>query len=383
MVLRILYCQPSVELYGADRMAAVTVQGFESSGHEVSVVVPREGPLEERFARQGISTIIAAIPTLRKDGLTPRGFLSLVRSSAGGLSRALQVIRSADPDIVYVNTLTQPIWLVAAKLLGRPAVCHVRESEPGQSRLVRAGLIAPLRLADLVVANSNATRAFIESSQIFTSTDVRVIHNGKDWSPYFKSRPTRPSEKIQLLVVGRLSPRKGQDVAIRALGVLRHRGIDARLSIVGDVFPGYEWYEEELHSRAEELGVSEFVVYAGFRDDIVGDLAAADIVIVPSRQEPFGTVAAEALAAMRPVIVSAVDGLTEIIDHMSTGLVVPAEDEDALADAVIALVKDVDLALSLSECGYEFVLKEFSIEKYHERIEEVVKCLPARRPVRS
>ena len=79
---------------------------------------------------------------------------------------------------------------------------------------------------------------------------------------------------IRLTVVGRLSPRKGQDIAVQALAEIISTGADATLTLVGGVFPGYEWYEHELKQTAAKLGLADRVKFVGFQEDIRTVLAS-------------------------------------------------------------------------------------------------------------
>jgi glycosyltransferase involved in cell wall biosynthesis len=115
---------------------------------------------------------------------------------------------------------------------------------------------------------------------------------------------------------------------LRALAALRDRGFSGvRLVVVGD---GPE--AGRLRDIAVELGVDGFVEFAGFRHDVERYIASSDIVLGPSRYEPFGMVAAEAAAAGKPVVASRVGGLREIVVDGETGLLFNPDDHDGLAE---------------------------------------------------
>ncbi|UTT48042.1 glycosyltransferase family 4 protein [Rhodococcus gordoniae] len=373
MSTRILYCHPGAELYGADRMALITAEGLAQSGHFVKVVLPNSGPLESKIRAADINVELVNVPVLRKSALTITGMGRLLAASVRGTIKSIRVIRKFDPDVVYANTITQPIWFLAAKICRRKLVCHVRESESGAHPIIRKGLLLPLALADDIIANSMSTLEFVRQS-LYSRARVKthVVYNGKDWSKYLRNEPQMIQQPVRILLVGRLSPRKGQDVAVHAIGIIRRLGIDCTLRLAGDTFPGYEWFEDELLDIEKRLGLSANVTHVGFVDDIPKELEWADVVLVPSRQEPFGTVAAEAMAAMRPVIVSGVEGLTEIVEHGRTGLVVPPESPEELSNAILRLVKDPSMAAKLAKNGYERVNREFSLINYRRRIELVL-----------
>jgi glycosyltransferase involved in cell wall biosynthesis len=190
-----------------------------------------------------------------------------------------------------------------------------------------------------VIFNSETSRG-VAGAVTGPSRRIRVIHNGVAGPPAV-GPPRVEIDCLELVYVGRLSPRKGVDVAVATLAEVSRRGIDARLSVVGSVFPGYEWYEEQLRAQAEELGLTQRVTFHGFQNDVWPYLAASDIVLVPSRaDESFGNSVIEAALSARPVVVSDHTGLREAAEALTAAVRVPADDAVAVADAVDALLGD-------------------------------------------
>lgn len=132
-----------------------------------------------------------------------------------------------------------------------------------------------------------------------------------------------------LLFVGRLVSIKGLDVALRALHILRQRGMEKTLTVCGD---GPE--REKMESQVEALGLTETITFEGWTEptDLVHHYSTAEVTVIPSRYEPFGIVALESIACGCPVVASEVDGLPEATG--SCGLLVGPNDPRALADAI-------------------------------------------------
>ena len=94
--------------------------------------------------------------------MSPKGLVGLACSVAVRLPGMVRLLRTVRPDVLYVNTVTIPWWLLAARLARVPSVCHVHEAENADSRLVRAALVSPLRLADrLIVISESAMSALV------------------------------------------------------------------------------------------------------------------------------------------------------------------------------------------------------------------------------
>ncbi|KQT73975.1 glycosyltransferase family 4 protein [Microbacterium sp. Leaf436] len=367
--MRVMLCHPSAELYGSDRMALEAVVGLRDRGAHVTVVLPVDGPLRTELRAVGADVLVRDVPVLRKSALRPAGFARLVFDLVRRGPRMVRVIRRVRPDLVYVNTIVQPWWALAARLLRKHVVFHVREAEVDPPALVRRALLSPLRLGHSVIANSQFTARQIFRDCPSVRTRTSVIYNGKDWSAYAVPHEPAPEGAFRVLYLGRLSPRKGTDVAVRAVALMRQAGTDVRLTLAGAVFPGYEWYEAELRDLCRELSLGPDVVsFTGFVADAPPLFSTADALVVPSRAEPFGTVAAEGLAAGVPVIVSDVQGLVEIVGDGREGLVVPADDPEELATKLETLRTDDTLRHRLVEQGRRSVAERFSREQYRAQV---------------
>ena len=145
-----------------------------------------------------------------------------------------------------------------------------------------------------------------------------------------------------VLALGRLHRNKGFDVLIRAL---------PRLPRVHAVIAGDGPERDALTDLARREGVGERVHLSGWRDDTASLLAAADILVCPSRHEPLGNVVIEAWSARRPVVACAADGPRELITHTRDGVLVPLEDPADLADAIRRLLEDTSYAAALAHAG--------------------------------
>lgn len=372
----ILVAHPSSELYGSDRMLLESVGALSTSGWRVVSVLPAPGPLVEPISRLGSAVLFQPSPVLRKASLSPSGMLRLVRS-LGTLPSLLRLLRREAPDVVYVNTLTLPLWLLAARLVRTPVLCHVHEAEEGLSRLVRWGLAAPLLLATRIVAISRATETVLAASIRRLRTRTEVINNGVR-GPEQPSAPRAAlAGRIRLLVVGRISPRKGTDRAIAATKRLCEEGYNVGLEIVGNTFAGYEWFEELVREQAAAPVLAGRVSFTGFVDDVWAAYDRSDIALVPSVSEPFGNVAVEGMLARRPVVAAAVQGLTEIIDDGITGVLVESGNGDGFAAAVRQLCDDWPSACSIAEAGRARAVEAFSTDRYAREIVNAVEATAA------
>jgi glycosyltransferase involved in cell wall biosynthesis len=145
-----------------------------------------------------------------------------------------------------------------------------------------------------------------------------------------------------VLALGRLHPNKGFDVLVRALPALP--GVHA-------VVAGEGPERAALLELAGREGVADRLHLPGWRSDTAALLAAADLLVCPSRREPLGNVVIEAWSARCPVVAAAADGPRELITPGRDGMLVPAEDPKALAGAIGSLLDDPARAAALAEAG--------------------------------
>lgn len=366
----VLMAHPSPDLYGSDRVLLGSVSGLVAAGWRVVVTVPGPGPLVAELERSGAEVAICPVPVLRKAALRPRGSIALAREVVAGTVGGMRLLRRLRPAVVYVNTLTIPWWFVLARLAGRPIVGHVHEAEDWAPP-VRWALITPLRLARTVIANSRYTRRVLAAQDPRVAARTVVVANPVP-APA-EVGPPASHVAGRLGYVGRLAPRKGVDVAIRALALLRAGGREVTLDLVGAVFPGYEWYESELRDLVAELGLTPAVTFHGFRPDAAAYLPCFDAVLVPSRlPESFGNVAVEAALAARPVVVTDLGGLPEAVTGLTAVGVVPAEDPRALADGVERLVADWPATREAAVAGATLLRARHDPDRYGERVAALV-----------
>lgn len=369
-----LAAHPSSELYGSDRMFLESVVGLVEAGWRVVATLPHPGPLVAQLEAAGAEVRTLPSPVLRKAVLTPRGAVDLLRESVSSARRGFGIVRRA--DAVYVSTLTVPLWLVLARAARTPSLCHVHEAEGSAPSLLRHAVAAPLELASALAVNSEFARAVLTRSSRRSGRRARLVPNGVVGPPGAVPPREHLTGAVRVLYVGRLSPRKGVDVAVDAVALLAGRGLDVHLDLVGAVYPGYEWYEAELRAAVAQAGLGERVTFHGFYPDIWPFAATSDCVVVPSRaDEPFGNTAVEAVLAQRPVVVSDTSGLREASAGYACAQAVTPGDPAALADAVARVVDQWPAYRAAASSDAEVAATRHSLAGYRSHVADLVGAL--------
>jgi glycosyltransferase involved in cell wall biosynthesis len=314
-------------------MMLEAVRGLRSLGWRVVVTCSRPGPLLAPLQAAGAEIRIEPVPVIRKAMLSPKGMIGLISSAARSVLRMRRMLRDVRPDVVLVNTVTIPLWLVVCRLARRPVVVHVHEAERSLPKPMRLALTAPLLLATTVVYNSEVSRQISAVRRLERRGRTRVIHNGVQGPDRVVPARQQLDDPFRLVYIGRLSPRKGVDLILAAARQLSDTGICTTVDLVGSVFPGYEWYEQQLRQRVSDLHLDQQVQFHGFKSSIWPYLAAADVAVVPSRlDESFGNVVVESLLAARPVVASDHTGLSEAARGFGAAVLTPADEPAELVD---------------------------------------------------
>jgi phosphatidylinositol alpha-mannosyltransferase len=332
--------------YDLARAGGVTNQirsqarALRALGHAVRVFGPASGPVPDNEVAICRSLSLTVSGTESGLGLDP--------TSAWRLAR---VFRTEPFDIVHVHEPLTPVMPWFALRLARAPVVgtfHVHR-EHGHVFYPRARLLlAPLmrRLAYRIAVSDAARRTVADHFP----GDYDIVPNGIDVDEFRAPRP-RPAalvtDRLHVLYVGRLEPRKGVDTLIRAMATVQRRLPQARLLVVGD---GPD--REALMALARKLAVD--VAFAGRVDDDVlpAYFQGSEVVCSPALGgESFGIVLLEAMACGVPIVASRIEGYVGLAGPADCGPLVPPGDAPALAAALLPLLADATIRRAVGARG--------------------------------
>jgi glycosyltransferase involved in cell wall biosynthesis len=332
--MRITCVHQGFELYGSDRsfVESVTTIREVFPDADIEVVLPRHGPIVPLLSAASRITI-EPLWVLRRKDLARLATSGLLKLPAAILRAHARLRRS---DIVYINTCVLVDYLLASALCPRRAIVHAHEIAGGVAGRVLRALVRASRAR--VIFNSRATRA---AFAVPAGRKTRVIYNGIAGPAAIEPKTYDGTRPARLLMLGRYSRIKGQEVLVEALSMLPpHLRPETR--IVGGAFEDAE-RERNLAAFVTLAGLDGSVRLMPFTPDPAWLYRWADLVVVPSRlPESLGRVAIEAMAYGRPPIVSAIGGLPEVVVDGVTGWLVAPDSPVALADALRAVIEHPD-----------------------------------------
>lgn len=296
-----------------------------------------------------------------------------------GMWRTWRNLARSGVDLVHVHHVWPAADRYVAPLADAAGIPHLvvtehiegRSHSPAQRRLKRR----ELERADVVTAVSGAVADSLVRDYGVDRARVRVVPNGADLPDEDREAPVarRLRERWGAALgrplwvcAGRLEEQKGQDVLIEALAALRARGLDFVAVLAGEGS-----CRAALEARARERGLAESVRFPGQVEDLGPLLAAADAVALPSRWEGLPLVLLEALARGRPVVASAVGGVTEVAADGEHARLVPPGDAGALAAALEELHRGGDAVVRMARRGAARVRETYTWPRVVEAFEAV------------
>jgi glycosyltransferase involved in cell wall biosynthesis len=282
-------------------------------------------------------------------------------------------------DIVHLHMRHATIvGALASKLAGTTAMV-TRHYTTDPSHAGRSGRAQQLtqtldnyctKSVKRIVAVSNHVRDVLIELSV-RPEQIDVVHNGVDialFDAQARSSPALevPSGHLVIGTVGSLTWRKGHKYLIEAFADVSRRLANCSLVIVGE---GPEL--DALRQLASGLGISERVIFAGFRNDIAALIREFDVYVQPSIYESFGIVLLEAMAATKAVVATNVGGVPEIVSDGETGVLVSPENPGMIADALIRILGDEGARIRMAEKGRSRVVANFDIAQTVSKYQDV------------
>lgn len=315
--------------------------------------------------RRKRSTSDVRVQALREQGLQVRVVSNWLHILTVRELRA--IIRAWRPDIVFAHGFSDHIWgRQAAVAEGVPRIFHVEHNS--RERYTPRRLRQALQLASHTQASIGVSEG-VRASLIergFPPQQCLAIPNGIAMERFPDSLlPSRWEEREAAIVMAsRFGRQKDHTTLIRALALLRARGLQPPLYLAG---AGSPWQRRKVRALATRLGLASQVDFLGNVADLPQRLATTRVFVLSTHWEGMPLALVEAMAAGCACIGSDVTGVSEVIAHERTGLLVPHADANAMADALQRLLQDVTFARQLGEAARHRALAEHGRERMWQR----------------
>ncbi len=369
--------------------AGITVKGLllrlidrlEDEGYEVHIACSDGAPTRELISRGYRITPIAI-----ERRISP---LSNLKS----LWRLYRHMRRERFDIVHVHTpLAAALGRAAAKLARVPVIIYTAHGfyfHDNMPRHVRKALVWMEKLlgraTDMLMTQSGEDAATAVREKISPASRVRLIGNGVNLRRFSASSEAdisvdglSPDDRV-VGYVGRMVAEKGIVELVQAMRAVAEAVPAAKLLLVGDTLDSDrdQSLKNALIQVIERNGLASRVVFTGLVEDVPRYMAAMDVFVLPSYREGMPLTIIEAMASGKAVVATDIRGCREEVVNGVTGLLVPVKDAEALAQAIVRIIRDPELARRMGEAGRKRAEELFSedevlarqIDIYQELVE--------------
>ncbi|HUN22741.1 MAG TPA: glycosyltransferase family 4 protein [Anaerolineales bacterium] len=343
----------AVGVAGYEKHLAVLCAGLQAQGVETHVFLLHP-------PAQTLTTFIA---DLQKHGITCHRIPIRIDFDPLALWSLRRALHKLKPDIVHTHGIHADLH----GTLAAPASARVFQSrhndDPFRKRSIVRWLNQALaRRAECVIAISHALANFVETVEGIPASKVRVCHYGLDIQPP-TSTPLRktvgiPQHAPVIGFVGRLTEQKGVRFLLAAFPEIAHAVPGVQLLLIGE---GVQ--RPQLEKQAEDLLMPCCIHFLGWQSNASQWMSAFDVLVVPSLWEGFGLVVLEGMSAGLPVVATQVSALPEIVQTEETGILVPPADSQALASALIRILRQPQWAKQLGQSGQARLRSVFSVAR--------------------
>ncbi len=383
------------DLYGSGRSLLNLIDGLNKDDVSPHVISPSEGKITEALKVRDVPVEVLPIqqwvsgrpPSLSSKNLLKyllkyaRQYMITRRRAFERLYLNLSILKSLTEklrdwqiDVVYTNSSVIPTGWLTAKRLGIPHVWHLREfgyldhgfpldwGAAIHKRIIQS--------SDASIAVSEAIRDYFFLKNR-NRERVYVIYNGVASESKFDHLYTKHQQILArqqpytFVLIGKIKPQKGQEVAIRALALVVKKFPTVRLLIVGS------GNLASLQRLANNLNLEKNVEFWGYIEDPYKAYLAADAVLMCSKNEAMGRVTVEGMSACLPVIGYDNFGTSELIEHEHTGLLY-SDGFDELAKSMIRLVDNPEWGQQIGNNAWHFARKKFTTESYAQAVYKVL-----------
>jgi len=304
--------------------------------------------------------------------------------------RLREVVKRISPALVWVNGIKALTFLALSGAVKQvPVVMYARGwYKVSQLSWFRRWLIR--HYPDCVLAVSGPTKNALQQWSVAESK-IHVVYTTIDFEELLRESskelvgPAPGIDKCyKILVPGLLARTKGQHTAIKAASLLKQNRRDFVMWLAGDESVGDKrGYKNSLEELIKSNQLEENVFLLGWRSDIRSLTRLADVVVLPTHTEGFPRAVQEAMVLRRPVISTPVGGIPELIIDGKTGLLMPVDDENALAQGLERLMSDKELSCRIAENAHKHMYENFHTDKQISLVRRALESEIGKRQVKK
>jgi glycosyltransferase involved in cell wall biosynthesis len=384
-VIKILYIYTHNVYGGGETMLLRLLDGLNKDKFFPIVLCSKDNKrLIQELQKKSIKFISLSIKNIVSENKFLKAILQFP-NFLGVMFKTAQVIKQENPDIIHVNLFYSALFSIIPAKFYKKLFIWIAQTP---SDLLKYKLLTKFLIFlsnKTILTCKDLVRLAKENG--FNTEKFRVIYTGLKMEEFRRKESSGNeieinNQKIKkpiVAMIGRFDRyQKGHQYFIEAARIINEKMSEVNFLIVGGTAnEEEEKFKKELEERVKEIGLSEKIIFTGFYPDLIYLLSNVEIVVIPSLYEAPSAVAIEASAMRRPVVASNVGGIPEVIIDGETGFLVPPKDPQAIAEKVIFLLKNPQIAKEMGEKGYQRIKENFTQERlareYEKLYEELLK----------
>ncbi len=350
--LRIAHLGTATSWRGGEQQQLLLAAGLQELGHQCLMICRRGSEMAGRASDKGIQ--------VRE--IRGRGSLS-----PGAIWSTAAALRSFRPNILHMHDAhAASIGSLASKLAPR---CRLLASRRVDFKIHSTWKYT--WAVDRIISISQAVTDILIDCGI-SRQKISLVHSGIDLAP-LATLPQKetarlaldiPEDALAIGMVAALTDHKGHRYLLEAWPRVRASHPEAILLLAGS-----GELDSQLQEQAQALEIDDSVRFLGYCSDVPGLLAALDLFVISSHKEGLCTSLMDAMAAQLPIVATGAGGIPEVVEDMKTGIIVPPCNPQALAEALISLATDRELATRLSMQARETAQQKFD---YHKMVKDTL-----------
>jgi glycosyltransferase involved in cell wall biosynthesis len=335
---------------------------LSKAGHEVNLLCADDSRLKEEAEKEGIKCfpVSVKIPILK----------SFLKTTG--------MLRKTDYDIIHAEASKDLWFIVPALFLAMKRIPLLLTKHVGSKIIKRDFLHRMLyKRVDLALAISEVIKRNLIETTPLDKGRIELLHDAIDVNRFDPARTDRlkirnefaiKENEILIGMTGRFSPGKGHEEFLSAARELNAKYINLRFMIVGEASRGENKYAEIIKATADQYGLSDKMIFTGYRSDIPEILAAFDIYLFPSHAEAFGLALVEAMSMELPTVCSNSDGVLDVAVEGVTSYMFARGEQKDLVSKVESFIKNAKKRKEFGKAGRDRVLNNFNFDLFTKKL---------------
>lgn len=359
---------------GGGQEMTLKVADILKKSHDLHFLIPEEGELSAQLNIRNIPYTLMGDQSMPKGEKGVKGLIKFAYLTVKASIKGRRTVNKLKPDILYAPGPAALVWSAMCARRDTKVIWHLHHIFQSGATLKLLNIFSAKKCVKRIISASDCVADQIKNEKA-SSKKLTIYNPIKPLDKNIKRKNLcdeykELSRELKIAQIGFITPTKNQSLTLDVMNELNSRGIDPSLAIIGSVSDGDENYKVELDEKINRYGLSDRVVFTGYRTDVSEIVATFDVVIVPSAIEGFSLVATQAIMENVPVLSIDNTGCTEVVEKSNCGMIFSGESQISVIADTLLKTASIDVK-SVKEKHPNFLLSECSEYNFVKNINNV------------